>query len=252
MCGAYFLQQSPTLRAHFGIQSKEDLAEFVLRSDDVDPLRLFEGEDQALLQLFRPTDQVPFLARDRAGEWVGLTGTWWLAMDRDGDQWRPNQQLATFNSRIDKVVSSGRTIHSMPPRSFRVLLPASGFVEWHNKQPHLFRRADGRALMLGGMAKAYEKTNREGEDGGKQYQYAVSIVTLPGHPKTRHVHEKSVPLMLADDQIDAWLDRRRPHRDFAYLQTPQIPFELEIQAVQDLKAMAPIASPETIAADPKA
>lgn len=241
MCGAYFLQQSAALRTHFGIQSKEDLADFVLRGDAVDPLRLFDSADGEMLQIFRPTDRVPFLALDRNGDWIGLTATWWLAMERDGDHWHPNQKLATFNSRIDKVVSHGRTIHSMHPRSFRVVLPASGFVEWHNRQPHLFSRADDRALMLGGMAKAYPVT-----DG---YHYAVSIVTLPAHPRTRQIHEKSTPLMLADDLIGPWLDRRLPHSDFAWLQTPSLPFSLRIRPTENLQTCLPLGPEQIIAAD---
>ena len=241
MCGAYFLQQSASLRAHFGIESRADIADFMLRGDQVDPLSLFDAAGTPLLQLFRPTDQVPFLALDREGEWIGLTATWWLALEAEGDDWRPRQSLATFNSRIDKVVSNGNTIHKQPPRSFRVLLPASGFVEWHDKRPHCFRRADGKALMLGGMAKAYPVPSG--------HKFAVSIVTLPGHPSTRHIHEKSIPLMLQDNQIRHWLDRQRPHSDFRHFQTPTLPHTLTIQPVQDLKTMTPVGEPETVAAD---
>ena len=241
MCGAYFIQQSASLREHFGIMTADDLKDFVLKGDSVDPLRLLDYAEQAMLQIFRPTDRVPFIARDRQGHWIGLMATWWLAMDRADNHWAPNQKLATFNSRIDKIVGSGRSIHSIPPRSFRVLLPASGFVEWHQKRPHLFTRADGRTLLLGGMAKAYPV-----EEG---HHYAVSIVTLPGHPKTRHVHEKCVPLMMPDELIDRWLDRAVPHSDFANLQTPRIPHNLDIQPVQDLKSLQPEGPAEAVSAD---
>lgn len=243
MCGAYYLQQSQSLRDHFGIESKDDLKDFVLSGGDLDPMRLFDSTDRGDEKriVFRPTDQVPFLAIDKEGGWIGNHATWWLAMEQHGDGWRPNQKFATFNSRIDKVVSGDRSIHNMKPRSFRVILPATGFVEWHDKRPHLFTRSDGQALMLGGMAKAYELA-----DG---YHFAASIVTLPGHPKTRHVHEKSVPLMLSDAMVDAWLDRHVPHSDFSYLMEPQIPLDLLIQPVSDLSHFELVGQPESVPAD---
>ena len=241
MCGAYYIRQSARLREHFGIQTADDLKDFVLKGDSVDPLGLLDEADESMLQIFRPTDRVPFIARGRHGHWVGLTATWWLAMDQADNHWAPNQTLATFNSRIDKIVNAGRSIHTRPPRSFRVLLPASGFVEWHQKRPHLFSRTDGRTLLLGGMAKAYPT------DEG--HHYAVSIVTLPGHAKTRHIHEKSVPLMMSDDLIDPWLDRTRPHSQFEHLQTPHIPHDLTIQPVQTLAALQPDGQAETILSD---
>ncbi len=240
MCGAYFLQQSASLREHFGIVSQDDIGDFMLDGGPA-PFSLFDAPDQEMLAVFRPTDKVPFLALGRNGQWVGRSATWWLAMDRKGDHWEPNQKLASFNSRIDKVTGTGRSIHTMPPRSFRVVVPATGFVEWHDRRPHLFVRSDGRAIRLGGMAKAYEI-----DDG---YQYAVSIVTLPGHEKTRHIHQKSVPLMLSEDLMPAWLDRSLPHSDFRHLQNPLIPHDLQIQPVADLKTMYPAGETEAVASD---
>lgn len=240
MCGAYFLQQSASLREHFGIVSQGDIGDFMLDGGPA-PFSLFDASAQAMLAVFRPTDNVPFLALDRNGQWVGRVATWWLAMQRSGDHWEPNPKLASFNSRVDKVTGSGRSIHTMPPRSFRVVVPASGFVEWHDRKPHLFVRRDGKALRLGGMAKAYEAADR--------YQYAVSVVTLPGHDKTRHIHEKSVPLMLSDELTTDWLDRQLPHSDFAHLRAPVIPHDLMIQPVADLKMMHPAGEAEAVAAD---
>lgn len=246
MCGAYFLQHSPALRAHFGIASPDDLKDFLGDGKDLDPKRLFASASAGTnspmeTRVFRPTDRVPFLAHDRHGQWTGFMATWWLALDRKGDTWRPNQRFATFNSRIDKVVSGGRSIHTMKPQSFRVVLPATGFVEWHNRQPHLFTRADGLAMLLGGMAKAYPTP--EG------HQYAVSIVTLPGHDKTRHIHEKSIPLLLDDTLMAHWLDRSLPHADFAYLLQPHIPVDLDIQPVSDLNRRESAGERQLVRAD---
>ncbi|MDQ2068789.1 SOS response-associated peptidase family protein [Natronospira bacteriovora] len=248
MCGGFYLQQSPRLREYFGIQSREDLAEFTAGRAETDPWWYFEAAAEGERRVFRPTDTVPFLARARDGRWVLKSGTWWLAMDEDEDGWRPNQRLVSFNSRIDKVTGSGPSIHQRPPRSFRVVIPATAFVEWHEKVPHLFRHPEGQPLALGGMAKAYPLEDPSGGANADGHHYAVSIVTLPGHPATRHIHEKSVPLMLDREGMAAWLDRGRPHSDFTHLLAPTLPHALSIQAVQDLKTMQPLAEAEQVKA----
>lgn len=93
MCGAYFLQHSPTLRAHFGIASPEDLKDFIGDGRTLDPKRLFASAEPTApseTRVFRPTDRVPFIAHDRDGHWTGFMAIWWLALDRA----RPNADFA--------------------------------------------------------------------------------------------------------------------------------------------------------------
>lgn len=241
MCGAYYLRQSQSLRDFFGIESERDVDDFMQSKPAKDPRLLFDSEGDGDAKVFRPTDEVPFIAESKDGALTARRARWWLLMQQEQGRWVPNQAYASFNSMIDKVVGPGRSAHSMRPKSFRVLIPAHGFIEWHDRKPYAFTRQDNRPLLLGGMAKAYPI-----EDG---FQFAVSIVTLPGHPKTAHIHQKSIPLMLEDDETGAWLDRNLPHSDFQFYQTPQIRTDLEIQQLESVKSMASVGDAQVVPAD---
>ena len=245
MCGAYTARQSRPVREDLGINDPDSLKEWEndRRPERLNPYQIPDIFSKANpLVVHRPTDWVSIIAANRQGDWELRPAKWWLIMQRSGESWVPNQKLASFNSKISKVLDPGRTVHNMKPRSFRVLVPAEGWLEWHNKRPHYFTRADGAPMLFGGMAKAYPL-----EDG--DFILSSSIITLPGHPKTRHIHEKSLPLIVQPSDYEQWLDREVPHSAFANLAEPRIWTPLTIQPMRDAKHLEPVDDPETVTED---
>ena len=226
MCGAFYLKQSSHLAAHYGFDTFWNSGN-LSRRDVLNPRRIVEGIPE--YTVFRPTDRLPIIAQDRNGKLIIEQALWWLLMKTGEDGMPvPNQEYATFNSRIDKVMATGKTLHNTSPKSFRVLIPASGYFEWLGKVPYAIERADGETILFGGMAKAYPTP-----DGG--YQLGVSIVTLPGNPKLAHIHQKSLPLMIEDDDIMHWLDRSVPNQDLQPFATPVLRHDMNTQPKSDIK-----------------
>lgn len=126
---------------------------------------------------------------------------WWLLLDNK--TLKPNYRYASFNSRYDKL-SASQSISYKPYRESRCIVPASGFVEGLGDKKTYFQiEPVERAIAFGGLYKEW-MNNQTGE-----VVYSASIITLPPHPKLKHIHPKSTPLMLPyDDQqlIDMWLD----------------------------------------------
>jgi len=126
---------------------------------------------------------------------------WWLLLDMK--TLKPNYRYASFNSRYDKLTIS-RSVSYKPYRQSRCIVPASGFVEGVGDKKTYFQiEPVERAIAFGGLYKEWLN------DQTGELVYSASIITLPPHPKLKHIHPKSMPLILPyDDQQlnDIWLD----------------------------------------------
>ena len=126
---------------------------------------------------------------------------WWLLLDKK--TLKPNYRYASFNSRYDKL-NVPQSISYKPYRESRCIIPASGFVEGLGDKKNYFQiEPVKRAIAFGGLYKEWlnEQTG--------ELVYSASIITLPPHPKLKHIHPKSTPLMLPYDNqhlIDMWLN----------------------------------------------
>jgi putative SOS response-associated peptidase YedK len=82
----------------------------------------------------------------------------------------------------------------------RCVIPCEGFYEWRDeggKQPYYFSRKDGKPLMLAGI---WEISEYKGDS-----RVAFAILTDEPNELVALYHDR-MPLALADDQIDKWLD----------------------------------------------
>lgn len=245
MCAAYTARQSRPIREELSINDPESFKDWVndRRPERLNPYQIPDIFSKSTpLVVHRPTDWVDIIAANRQGEWEIRSAKWWLIMQTCDNGWEPNQKLASFNSKISKVLNPGRTAHNIKPRSFRVLVPAEGWLEWHNKQPHYFAHADSAPVLFGGMAKAYPV-----KDG--DFILSTSIITLPGHPKTQHIHDKSLPLIIQPADYGRWLDRSIPHSAFTDLARPRIWSPLTIQPVRDAKQLDPVGDAQFVSED---
>lgn len=76
-------------------------------------------------------------------------------------------------------------------RHGRCLIPASGFYEWRQKQPHYIHRLDSAGITFAGL--------RDPTSG------AVTILTTAPHPQVAAIHDR-MPVMLNASSWTDWLD----------------------------------------------
>ncbi len=82
--------------------------------------------------------------------------------------------------------------------------PASAFIEGlGDKRTYHKIELEGQAIAFGGLYQEY--VNRDTGESA----IGASIITLPPPPAWKHIHPRSMPLMLPTDNtavLDAWLD----------------------------------------------
>src|SRR3977135_478182 len=136
-----------------------------------------------------PTELVPVLV---AGEGVVLAR---FGIHRLGSGDKPRPPL--LNVRTDGM-RKGQFRKHLKER--RCVIPCEGFYEWRDeggKQPYYFSRKDGKPLMLAGI---WEIAEYKGDS-----RVAFAILTDEPNELVASYHDR-MPLSLADDKVDVWLD----------------------------------------------
>ncbi len=89
----------------------------------------------------------------------------------------------------------------------RCIVPADGFFEWtgpsNDRRPLWFHRPDGKLLLLAGI---YESWNPAPETRERTF----AIVTTRANESMAPIHDR-MPVVLSDDQADAWLNPKEAH-----------------------------------------
>ena len=226
----------------------------------LEPLLDIAGYDEAEIrdiiqhQYLRPTDTVINLIPTRQGP--RLQGaTWWLATNADG---KPDTSMATFNSKAGKLATS--YLHRSKPRSVRSVVLARGFCEWQpiykggllysqlpfsagsnklptpeRKQQYLIEQPNQPLMLLASVSKL-----RIDQNG--QPRVNTSIITLPPHRQFVDIHHKSFPLILAQHEIQQWLDPSLPMNQFESL-FQQTEFRMNFSATPvdaDMHSIGPV------------
>jgi putative SOS response-associated peptidase YedK len=109
---------------------------------------------------------------------------------------------AGINVRIETVARAPAYRASF--RARRCLVVVDGFFEWRrngkSSRPFLFRRPDGKPFVLAGIWDRSVTSDGEVVDG-------CAVITRSAEGKAAEVHDR-MPLLLAPDQYEPWLDRR--------------------------------------------
>ncbi len=166
-----------------------------------------------------PTEFVPVVL-ETAGRRQQVTARWWLVPSwSDG----PSTRYAMFNARAESLDKS--RAYRGPFKSQRCILPASSFIEWHKqgdiKQPYEIKPVD-RAIAFAGLWDFWE--------GQGQQLYSCTIITSAAPKAFGHIHAR-IPVMLNEDEIEAWLDVSTDHSTLNAMLVPSLKASLEVKPV---------------------
>jgi putative SOS response-associated peptidase YedK len=125
-----------------------------------------------------------------------------LELLRWGLATQPGTRHAGINVRVETVARAPAYRASF--RSRRCLVVVDGFFEWRRRgstsKPFVLRRPDGKPFALAGI---WDRTiTADGE-----IVDACAVLTRKAEGVVAELHDR-MPLILAPDQYDAWLDRR--------------------------------------------
>ena len=134
-------------------------------------------------------------------------------------------------------------------RRQRCLLPADGFYEWQKvagrKRPQLMRRPNRQPFAMAGIFES-----REGSDGRRTASCAV--LTTRANDALQEIHTR-MPVILAPESWDAWLDPTSVPETLLTLCHPVADAYLDVTAVgdrvnnprhDDALCLAPAGSPQ--------
>ncbi|MBQ0826622.1 SOS response-associated peptidase [Streptomyces tagetis] len=206
MCGRYASTRGPQ-----DLTSLFDVTEWH-PEEELSPSWNVAPTDPVYAVLERPArDDTDRVRRElRALRW-GLVPSW--AKD-------PRGGARMINARVE-------TVHEKPAyrRAFakrRCLLPADGFYEWDpvkdeatgrtRKQPYFIHPDDGQVMALAGLYEYWRDPEVEDDGDPAAWLMTCTIITTDATDEAGRVHPR-MPLALAPDHYDAWLDPRHQDTD---------------------------------------
>jgi len=105
---------------------------------------------------------------------------------------------------------------SFPQKAPRCGVITDGFYEWSGPknacQPHWFHRPDHALVILAGMWKMQEQP-----EGG--FVQSFVVLTTRANGLMAPIHDR-MPVVVADSQVDEWLDAKTPERALGWLLRP--------------------------------
>jgi putative SOS response-associated peptidase YedK len=159
-----------------------------------------------------------------------------------------------INARMETVAEKPAYRRAFERR--RAILPADGYFEWYateqktkagkpKKQPYFIRPADGGVLAMAGLYEIWRDPDKA-EDDPSRFLWTCTVLTTSAEDSLGHIHDR-MPLMLAPDAYDAWLDpRRNDHDELLGLLEPAAPGRLEAYPVSTLVSNVKNNGPELV------
>jgi putative SOS response-associated peptidase YedK len=170
---------------------------------------------------------------------------WWLLLAETDKGFKPSQ-YTSFNTRFDKLTTQGSAGYQAYRQS-RCIIAVKGFgeTEFVNKKPvHYYdMTAQNGGLILGGLCREWVHS-KTGEK-----KLSCSVITLPPHPKLKHIHSKAMPLILPQEPalVDSWLSTDiTDTQQFSSLLSPHIPQPLIAQQIDKPNSYQAIGKEELI------
>jgi putative SOS response-associated peptidase YedK len=180
MCGRFTLTASP-----------EEIAE-LLGLDDLDPFPPRYN--------IAPTQPILNIARGPTGDRCALLVRWGLVPAWVKD---PSSFSLLINARSETAAEKPAFRNAMRHR--RVLIPASGFFEWHRpadkkarRQPYYIRPRDGGVVTFGGLMETWHAPDGSEIDTG-------CILTTSANRSIAGIHDR-MPVVILPEDHERWLD----------------------------------------------
>lgn len=148
-----------------------------------------------------PTDPVLAVATTAGGRRLG-TLSWGLVPSWAQD---PRSGPRPINLRAERLADRPGFRRTLQRR--RCVVPADGFYEWRAaaggrpKQPYLIRARDGRALALAGLWDVW----RDPASPDAEPLRTCTVLTTEPNDLMATLHDR-MPVVLAPDAVDVWLD----------------------------------------------
>jgi putative SOS response-associated peptidase YedK len=158
----------------------------------------------------------------------GVTAYRWGLIPHWADSAKVGSRM--FNARAETLVAAPAFRDAFQRK--RCLVPVECFYEWRRegevRQPYTIGRADGQPLVLAGLWDGWKDPSTE------TVRRTFTIVTSAPNDTMAALHNR-MPVILAEDDWDAWLDPRFHERGRlrAILEPSDEP-ALEIRAVSQL------------------
>jgi putative SOS response-associated peptidase YedK len=159
-----------------------------------------------------------------------------------------------INARMETVAEKPAFRRAFEKR--RAILPADGYFEWYpteekttsgkpRKQPYFIRPADGGVLAMAGLYEIWRDPDKA-EDDPTRFRWTCTVLTTRAEDSLGHIHDR-MPLMLAPERYDEWLDPRLNSKDdLLALLEPAAPGRLEAFPVATLVSNVRNNGPELV------
>ncbi|HNM96371.1 MAG TPA: SOS response-associated peptidase [Marmoricola sp.] len=225
MCGRYASSRRPEdLVEEFDIPVRGELPR-------LDPDYNVAPTDPVYAVVARPPSQTqPVAERQlRVLRW-GLVPFWSKS---------PTGGARMINARVETVAEKPAFRRAFEKR--RCVIPADGYYEWYLtdrldrrgkpvKQPFFIRPRDGGVLAMAGLFEIWRDPTRD-QDDPERNLWTCTVITTSAEDSLGHIHDR-MPMMLAPERRDAWLDPRPQTREeLLGLLTPAAPGQLEAYPV---------------------
>ena len=145
--------------------------------------------------------------------------------------WAKDRRIGSrmINARMETVAE--KPAFRRPFERRRAILPADGYYEWYPtsqtnksgkpvKQPFFIRPKDDGILAMAGLYDIWRDPDTD------EFLWTCTILTTSAEDSLGHIHDR-MPLMLARERYDAWLDPTTPSADLLGLLEPAAPGRLE-------------------------
>ncbi len=108
-----------------------------------------------------------------------------------------------FNARAEGIEEKPSFRSAFARRA--CVIPVDGFYEWDhrpgaNRQPHYFTRADHDPVLLAGLYEFWRGTT-----AGSEPLATCTVITTTPSEDMDEIHDR-MPVVLARDEVDVWLD----------------------------------------------
>lgn len=195
----------------------------------------------------RATDTIAVLQSNGSGYQLN-PAIWWLLLERTLSGFKASK-YTSFNTRYDKL-NVPRSAGYKAFRESRCIIPVNGFGEsqYHNGKPQHYHdmMPENEVLLMGGLTRYWHHPKTEA------VQQSCSVITLPPHPKLKHIHAKSMPLILPQEKtvIEQWLNPElKDVSQFDSLLEPHLPQSLYATPIDKPSTYHAVGPVEMIAAD---